>query len=98
MIAAKFGYAYDEAVGAFTPEFARRIGAAREILTSGGRTLSQGALCWFLAKSPNAIPIPGFKSAAQVRENAVALAFGPLSGEQLSVLEALIPPLQRSQM
>ena len=34
------------------PEWLARLDAVREVLTSGGRSLAQGALCWLLARSP----------------------------------------------
>ena len=65
------------------PEFLARMARVRDVLTSGGRTAAQGALAWLWAKSVVNIPIPGFKTLAQAEENARAMAFGPLSGEQL---------------
>ncbi len=41
-----------------------RLAAIREILTSRGRTLAQGALAWVLARAEHTVPIPGFKSVA----------------------------------
>ena len=38
----------------------------------------QGALAWIWARSPVAIPIPGFRTVAQIEENAGAMAGGPL--------------------
>jgi aryl-alcohol dehydrogenase-like predicted oxidoreductase len=35
-----------------------RLAAIREILTSNGRTLAQGALAWVLARGPQTVPIP----------------------------------------
>jgi aryl-alcohol dehydrogenase-like predicted oxidoreductase len=61
------------------PEFAARINAVRELLTSGGRTLAQGALAWIWAGSEVTLPIPGFRTEAQVRENAIALDRGPFT-------------------
>ncbi|MEE9189738.1 MAG: aldo/keto reductase [Candidatus Neomarinimicrobiota bacterium] len=61
----------------------KKIEAVRDILTSNGRTLAQGSLCWLLALSPSTIPIPGFKNIQQVEENLGALSFGPLSPEQV---------------
>ena len=66
-----------------TPEYLARLAAAREILTSGGRSPVQGALAWLWARSPNLIPIPGFKTREQARENARAMRFGPLSAAQM---------------
>ena len=37
-----------------------KIDQIREILTSGGRTLAQGALAWIWGRSERTIPIPGF--------------------------------------
>jgi aryl-alcohol dehydrogenase-like predicted oxidoreductase len=62
----------------------------RQVLTSEGRTLAQGAIAWIWARSERAIPIPGFKTAAQVEENAGAMAFGPLGQEQLQEVERIL--------
>jgi aryl-alcohol dehydrogenase-like predicted oxidoreductase len=61
------------------PEFAARINAVRDLLTSGGRTLAQGALAWIWTGSDVTLPIPGFRTEAQVRENALALEHGPFT-------------------
>jgi aryl-alcohol dehydrogenase-like predicted oxidoreductase len=66
-----------------------RLQTLREVLTSDGRTLVQGALGWLWAKSDITIPIPGFKTVVQVQENAGALRFGPLSAEQMQQIEEL---------
>ncbi|KWV56403.1 aldo/keto reductase [Rhizobium altiplani] len=65
--------------GRIAPEFTARLEAVRELLKSDGRTLTQGALAWLWARSPRTLPIPGFRTVAQVEENAGALAKGPLS-------------------
>jgi len=62
----------------------------RQVLTSDGRTLAQGALGWLWARSPVTIPIPGFKSVKQVEENAGALAFGPLSSSAMQDIDRLL--------
>jgi aryl-alcohol dehydrogenase-like predicted oxidoreductase len=62
----------------------------REILTSGGRTVAQGALAWLWAQGPQVVPIPGIRTEAQARENAGAMAFGPLAAAQLAEIEALL--------
>jgi aryl-alcohol dehydrogenase-like predicted oxidoreductase len=36
------------------------------------------------------VPIPGFKTVAQVRENAGAMEFGPLSREQMQEVERIL--------
>jgi aryl-alcohol dehydrogenase-like predicted oxidoreductase len=76
--------------GRLSPAFLERLAAVREILTSGGRTLSQGALAWIWARSERTIPIPGFKSVEQVEENAGAMALGPLTPAEMGEIETLI--------
>jgi aryl-alcohol dehydrogenase-like predicted oxidoreductase len=71
-------------------EFLERLGAVRDILTSNGRTLAQGALAWIWARSDRTIPIPGFKTVTQAEENARALDLGPLTDAQLSEIETLL--------
>ena len=65
------------------PELLEKVDALREVLTSGGRTLVQGALAWILGRSERTIPIPGFKSVKQAEENARALEFGPLGATEM---------------
>lgn len=62
----------------------------RDILTSNGRTLVQGALAWIWARSEKTVPIPGFKTVAQVEENAKAMEFGPLTAEQMKEIDTLL--------
>jgi aryl-alcohol dehydrogenase-like predicted oxidoreductase len=78
-----------------SPEWAVRRDAVREILTSLGRSLAQGALAWNWARSIKTLPIPGFRTVAQVRENAAAMQFGPLSPDQMSAIEKI---LERDQL
>jgi aryl-alcohol dehydrogenase-like predicted oxidoreductase len=73
-----------------SPLFLKKIAAVREILTSGGRTLVQGALAWLWARSPVTIPIPGFRTARQVEENAGAMERGPLQPAQMREIERLL--------
>jgi len=68
----------------------RRLEAVREVLCAGGRTLAQASLAWLWARSPATIPIPGFKTVAQVEENAGAMQFGPLSQEQMRQIAGLL--------
>lgn len=75
--------------GVPTPEWARTVDSLREILTSDGRTLAQGALAWLWARSRRTIPIPGFRNVTQAEDNAGALAFGPLRPEQLTEIAGL---------
>lgn len=72
------------------PEWLAKVEAIREILTSGGQTLAQGALAWIWARSEKTIPIPGFRTTAQVRENAAAMKYGPLNPDQIKEIDALL--------
>ncbi len=73
-----------------SPEDLTRIESVREILTSNGRTLAQGALGWLWAVSDATIPIPGCRTVAQVEDNAGALEKGPLTKAQVGEIEALL--------
>lgn len=74
-------YFDDDKIDAWTA----RVDAVREALTQDGRSLVQGALGWLLARSPVAIPIPGFRTVAQVEENVAAARLGPLPGDPAAV-------------
>ena len=67
-----------------------RLEALKQILTSDGRSLAQGSLCWLWARSPAMIPIPGFKTVKQVEDNAGAMEFEPLSEQQMSDIKELL--------
>jgi aryl-alcohol dehydrogenase-like predicted oxidoreductase len=73
----------------FTPTL-DQLDAIRDILTSNGRSLVQGALAWIWARSEKTIPIPGFKTVAQVEENAKAMEIGPLTPEQMKEIDVLL--------
>lgn len=62
----------------------------REILTSDGRTMAQAALGALWARSERCLPIPGFKTVAQVRENVGALEYGPLSHQQMDAVADVV--------
>lgn len=76
--------------GVPNPEWMARRDAILEILTSQGRTVAQGALAWLWARTPQTIPIPGFRTVKQVEENARAMAFGPLTPDQMSQIEVIL--------
>jgi aryl-alcohol dehydrogenase-like predicted oxidoreductase len=82
--------------GKATPEFVKRLEAIRELLTTGGRTLAQGALSWCLAKSPNALPVPGFKTEAQVRDNLGTLEKGPLPATIMNEIQQILNAKERA--
>jgi aryl-alcohol dehydrogenase-like predicted oxidoreductase len=73
-----------------SPEWLAKRDAIREILTSGGRTVVQGALAWLWARSPQTIPIPGFRTVQQVEENVRAMEFGPLTPAQMREIADLL--------
>lgn len=72
------------------PEWMAKLDAIREILTSDGRTLAQGALGWLWARSDKTIPIPGFRTVAQVEENCKAMEFGALTDAPMDEIDALL--------
>ena len=71
-------------------ELLNKLDAVREILTSEGRTLVQGALAWIWGRSERTIPIPGFKNIRQVEDNAGAMRYGPLRPEQMEEIARLL--------
>lgn len=71
-------------------EWLAKLDSIRQILTSGGRTLAQGALAWLWAYSPKSIPIPGFRTVAQVEENCGAMGLGPLTAGQMQEIDSLL--------
>jgi aryl-alcohol dehydrogenase-like predicted oxidoreductase len=72
-----------------------RIAAVRDELTADGRTLVQGALAWIWGRSPATLPLPGFRTVAQVRENVAAAGRGPLPAERMERIQAILgEPLQ----
>jgi aryl-alcohol dehydrogenase-like predicted oxidoreductase len=72
------------------PEWFNKMEAVRDILTSGGRTLAQGALAWLWGRSEKTIPIPGFKTVKQVEDNAGAMQFGALKPEQMQEIDRIL--------
>jgi aryl-alcohol dehydrogenase-like predicted oxidoreductase len=72
------------------PEWLDQVTAVGEILRSEGRTLAQGALAWLWARSETTLPIPGFRNVAQIEENCGAMAFGPLTADQMQQIEAIL--------
>jgi aryl-alcohol dehydrogenase-like predicted oxidoreductase len=62
----------------------------RDILTSDGRTMAQGALAYIWALDERMVPIPGFKSVKQVQENAGAMEFGQLTEAQVREIQEVV--------
>lgn len=71
-------------------EWLAKMEAVRDILTSNGRTVAQGALAWLWGRSEQTIPIPGFRTVAQVRDNSGALRFGALNAERMKEIDAIL--------
>ena len=79
------------------PEIVKRLKAVdeiRDILTSNGRSMAQGALAYIWALDERMVPIPGFKSVKQVRDNAGAMEFGPLTEAQLKDVQDIVAKLE----
>jgi len=55
-----------------------KLGAVRELLTGGGRSVVQGALGWIWSVNDLTVPIPGIRTVDQAEENAGAMEYGPL--------------------
>jgi aryl-alcohol dehydrogenase-like predicted oxidoreductase len=75
------------------PEIVKRlkiVDEIRDILTSNGRTMAQGALAYIWALDERMVPIPGFKSVQQVKDNAGALEFGPLTKDQVKEIGEIV--------
>jgi aryl-alcohol dehydrogenase-like predicted oxidoreductase len=68
----------------------KKLDAIKEILTSDGRTMAQGALAWNWARSPYMVPIPGFKTVKQAESNIKALDFGPLTKQQVEEINNIV--------
>jgi len=64
-----------------------QIAELRPLLARDSRSLTQAALAWILTRSERSIPIPGFKTVAQVDENLGALSAGLLTPHQMGVVE-----------
>lgn len=76
--------------GRITDHYMAQLNAVREILKSDGRSLAQGALAWIWGRTPNAMPIPGFRTPEQVNDLCGAVAHGPLRPAQMAEVEALL--------
>jgi len=75
------------------PEVVKRLQIVddiRDVLTSNGRSMAQGALAYIWALDERMVPIPGFKSVQQVKDNAGALEFGPLTEAQVKDIQSIV--------
>lgn len=76
--------------GRVTPDFMQKLDAVRDLLTTNGRTLVQGALGWIWGQSETYVPIPGARTEEQVEGISGALTFGALPVETMNEIESLI--------
>lgn len=73
--------------GVPTAEFLSRLTSVREVLTARGRSLAQGALAWIWARSERAVPLPGFRTVAHVRDSVGVQQYGPLMPDEFEAVE-----------
>ena len=76
--------------GKITDAYMAQLNGVRETLTSDGRSLAQGAIAWLWARTPNAMPIPGFRTPDQVNDLCGALEKGPLTPDQMAEIETIL--------
>jgi aryl-alcohol dehydrogenase-like predicted oxidoreductase len=79
-------------LGAERPaQYLQRAEAVRKMFADAGdpRTLTQIALAWIWTRSDRTIPIPGFKTVVQVKENIQAMELGLLSNEQMKKIDEI---------
>lgn len=86
---------YFERGGSASKKWRAMLDGIKEILTSDGRSLAQGALGWIWARSDCTIPIPGIRTVAQVEENVGAVDFGPLKARQMEEIRQLLSGLNQ---
>jgi len=74
-----------------TPQNIQRTEEVRKRFAAVGdpRTPAQIALAWIWTRNQRAIPIPGFKTVEQVKENIQATEFGLLSDEQMRDIDEI---------
>lgn len=68
-----------------------RIQAVRTYFAEIGdpRTMPQVSLAWIWTRNPRTIPIPGFKTVAQVKENIEAMEFDLLTDDQMKKIDQI---------
>jgi aryl-alcohol dehydrogenase-like predicted oxidoreductase len=76
--------------GKVVPDFVHQLDAVRDLLQTGGRSLAQGAIGWLWSRSKRTLPIPGFRTVAQVEDIAGALGKGPLPISVMEEIERVI--------
>jgi aryl-alcohol dehydrogenase-like predicted oxidoreductase len=72
------------------PQWLDRLQQVRDLLTEGGRTLTQGCLAYLWGLHPAIIPLPGARTADQAVENARAMTYGPLDAGTVKRIDDLL--------
>jgi len=72
------------------PAFLDQLDAVRELLTTDGRSLVQGAIGWLWAKGDMNIPIPGARTVEQIEGIGESLSFGALPDHVMAEIDRLI--------
>ena len=85
----RHGINFNEGVAA---ERLEQLSRVREVMTANGHTLAQASLAYIWALDPNMVPIPGFRSVEQVKENAAAMELGALTKEQVLEIQTILTP------
>ena len=70
----------------------RIVEEVEAVAREAGATPGQVAIAWLLAQGDDIVPIPGTKRVARLEENAAAADL-QLTGDQLSRLSAIAPPV-----
>lgn len=76
--------------GAANEDYLAILEKIAPLLTADGRSMPQGALAWVLGASERTIPIPGFTSAAQIRDNVEAVWQGRLPADTMARLKEIV--------
>jgi aryl-alcohol dehydrogenase-like predicted oxidoreductase len=83
----RHGISFAEGIGA---ERLAQLEKVRDVMTANGHTLAQASLAYIWALDSNMVPIPGFRSVQQVKENARTMELGPLTQEQINEIDKLL--------
>lgn len=89
-VRSKVGWFSGFQAGKPNPAWLKQVEEIRDILSSGGRSLAQGAIAWIWGRSRMTIPVPGFRNVLQAEENARAMDFGPLTPEQCRRIDTIL--------
>jgi L-glyceraldehyde 3-phosphate reductase len=79
--------------GALTEDYLGRAKALNDIAAGRGQTLAQLALAWVLRDARVTSALIGASSVAQLEDNVAALEAGPLTDEEIGVIEPFAQPL-----